>query len=94
MVANHSNDQVNKKKLEKILNKYIKKKKIYLYSSLNHGSDNSPVWRLLKWGGKLFLMFHFSSPGHSFIPVLYALFEIEYHAVGDTWWQPLLSHGK
>ncbi len=21
-------------------------------------------------------------------------FKIEYHAVGDTWWQPLLSYGK
>ncbi len=20
--------------------------------------------------------------------------EIEYHAVGDTWWQPLLSYGE
>ncbi len=22
------------------------------------------------------------------------IFKIEYHAVGDTWWQPLLSYGK
>ncbi len=22
------------------------------------------------------------------------VFKIEYHAVGDTWWQPLLSYGK
>ncbi len=23
-----------------------------------------------------------------------AIIKIEYHAVGDTWWQPLLSYGK
>ncbi len=22
------------------------------------------------------------------------LFKIEYHAIGDTWWQPLLSYGN
>ncbi len=28
--------------------------------------------------------------------ILYAidLLKIEYYAVGDTWWQPLLSYGK
>ncbi len=66
---------------------------INLYSSHNHGSDNSPMWRLLKGGGETFFVVTFS-PTRPFILVVYALFEIEYRAVGDTWWQPLLSCGK
>ncbi len=61
---------------------------------VTHGSDNSPVCvEIVKRGRVTFWGVPFSLT-RPLILIVYALFEIEYHAVGDTWWQPLVSYGK